>query len=251
MEPSLTPGRPRGIFGESFRSLLLRLLRRLLRRLSGSRSLGSRAVAPTRRLAPAGLAAALAAFLLVLLAGTEAHAQTSQVLVNNVGQSLNDGAEFFGDDFAQSFTTGTNAHGYTLTGIDLRLSSSSGTTPPTVTLRSGSATGAQVATFTGPASIGATRANFAFTPVGTVTLSQSTTYWVVAEGGATGGRWRNTASNNEDATPVAGWSIANSREVWVSTSVGSCTTSTASANYLLVRGSINPGPTPSLSIYRT
>ena len=242
VEPSLVPGGPRDIFGEFFRSLLLRLIRRL----SGGRSQGSRAVAPARHLAPAGLAAALAAFLLVLLAGPETHAQTSQVLVSNLGQSLNDGDEFLGDDFVQSFTTGTNAHGYTLIGIDLRLSSSSGTTPPTVTLHSGCPRGAQVTTFTGLASIAATRANYAFTSVGTVALSQSTTFWVVAEGGATGGRWWNTASNNEDTTPVASRSIANFREVWVSTSVGRCTTNTASANYLRVRGSINPGPTPSL-----
>ena len=66
--PSLAPGGPRGIFGETFCSLFCRLLRRLIRRLSGGRSPGSRAVAPARRLAPAGIAAALPIVLTALFA---------------------------------------------------------------------------------------------------------------------------------------------------------------------------------------
>ena len=45
-------------------------------------------------------------------------------LVSNVGQT-SENVQGFGDtDFAQSFTTGTNATGYTLTSIELKLSSS-------------------------------------------------------------------------------------------------------------------------------
>ena len=122
VEPSLAAGVPRGKFGEIFRGLI--------RRLSGSRSPASRPAAPARRLAPAGLAAALAVFLLVLPAGPEAHAQTPEVLVSNVGQTLADEDQFSVVDFALSFTTGRNPRGYTLTGIELRLRSTSGTTLP-------------------------------------------------------------------------------------------------------------------------
>ena len=191
------------------------------------------------------LAAALAVFLLVLPAGPEAHAQTPEVLVSNVGQTINDATDFATDDLAQSFTTGTDARGYILTAIELQLASTSGTTPPTVTLHSGSATGTVVATFTGPASIGSTDAYHAFTPVGTVTLNSSTTYWVVAEGGATGGRWSNTSSTSEDGTPAAGWSIADVSEFRAASSTGSFSVNTFSVNYIRVRGSINYGPIPS------
>ena len=75
----------------------------------------------------------------------------SGVLVSNVGQT-SENVQGFGDyDFAQSFTTGTNPTGYTLTSIELKLSSFPGDATPTVKLYSVSATGTEVSTFTGPA----------------------------------------------------------------------------------------------------
>ena len=74
------------------------------------------------------------------------HAQSSQVLVSNIGQGFEiaGGTEF---GVAQAFRTGANTDGYTLTSIDLRLSLLMN---PTVTLRRGSAAGSTVASFTAP-----------------------------------------------------------------------------------------------------
>ena len=78
-------------------------------------------------------------------------ADTSPTLVSNVGQDEFGNAELVGDDLAQSFTTGTNATGYTLSSIELRLDSFVSTSTPTVKLYRGSANGTEVATLTGPA----------------------------------------------------------------------------------------------------
>ena len=63
----------------------------------------------------------------------------SSGLVSNVGQSESDSFGLAANDLAQSFTTGTNATGYTLNSIELRLSAFVSTVTPTVTLYSGSA----------------------------------------------------------------------------------------------------------------
>ena len=105
-------------------------------------------------------------------------------LVSNVGQT-SENVQGFGDtDFAQSFTTGAHATGYTLTSIELKLSPSSGNaTTPTVKLFSGvRKRNGGVATFDRPDNVGTNMANYTFTPSSTVNLLASTTYWVVAEG---------------------------------------------------------------------
>ena len=144
------------------------------------------------------------------------------MLVSNVGQADDDAGEFATHDFAQSFTTGSNAAGYTLTSIELRLGTLSTKTFPTVKLLSGSATGTEVAALTSPqAGSGTGIANYTFTTSSTVTLSMGTTYWVVAEGGTS--FWRNTAASSEDGTPAAGWSIADRGETRAATSMGDFT----------------------------
>ena len=156
------------------------------------------------------LAAALALFLFG--GGGVGQAQTPPALVSNVGQDL----DFYGSlgnvaERAQRFTTGANLGGYTLTGIDLNLrSENAGTVPPTVTLHRGSATGTKVADLNGPSALTAGSTDtYRFTPTGTVRLSSSTNYWVVAEGGSDDIDWTQTESNAEDATPASGWSISD------------------------------------------
>ena len=83
----------------------------------------------------------------------------SAALVSNIGQTGSDFATLESSDAAQPFTTGTNATGYTLTSIELRLNSILSTDTPTVKLYSGSANGTEVATFTGPAMLDATGTN--------------------------------------------------------------------------------------------
>ena len=148
-------------------------------------------------------------------------------LVSNVGQTPFDyvGLNFL--DAAQSFTTGDNANGYTLTSIELRLDSSDSTDTPTVKLYSGSANGTEEATLTGPAMLdAATTKNYAFTPTSTVTLGMSTTYWVVAEANTGSVRWIDTHSLGEDATPAAHWTIADARESRVAGTTGGFTVQT-------------------------
>ena len=180
----------------------------------------------------AALLLVLAASLAVPLpgAGGVAHAA---VLVSNVGQTTDAGfnvLELMDLDAAQSFTTGTHATGYTLTSIELRLNSNmtsftpSSTATPTVTLHSGSANGTEVSTFTGPAMLDTdTVKNYAFTPSSTVTLSMSTTYWVVAEENTGNVKWVYLAGSTMDANPATGWGIGDEQEFRNPGSTGSFT----------------------------
>ena len=119
--------------------------------------------------------------------GGMAHAQTSQVLVSNFGQTtVTSGGTEHG--VAQGFRTGSNPTGYTVTSIDLQLSGGN----PTVSLRRGSPTGSTVPGFT----------------AGSATLEPNTSYWVVATGGGFGWLW-SVAGPGEDATSAPGWSIAD------------------------------------------
>ena len=160
------------------------------------------------------------------------------VLASNVGQALNDyGSLGSTSDQAQNFTTGDNAAGYTLTGIDLSLrSENTGAVPPTVTLHSGSATGTKVADLTGPPALTAGMTDtYTFTPATTVTLGASTGYWVVAEGGSDDIDWTRTASNAEDATPASGWGIEDGSGSRGAAETGNFTASTKSLR-LRVKG---------------
>ena len=199
----------------------------------------------------------LAALLLVLAAslavplsgaGGAAHAD---VLVSNVGQMELDGHLFSGNDLAQSFTTGTNATGYTLTSIELRLTTSSlsvARATPTVKLFRGSATGTEVATLIGPTMLDANaQENYAFTPSTTVNLLTSTTYWVFGEGGGAG--WPFTLTN-EDATSATDWEIGDLLETRDASSTGGFTASTGSALQIRVNGTVG-GTTPVTNVAPT
>ena len=159
----------------------------------------------------------------------------SAVLVSNVGQTTLNPQGFGDNDYAQQFTTGANAAGYTLTSIELKLHGSSGDSTPTVKLFRGSANGTEVSTFTGPATLGSGTENYTFTPSSTVNLLTSTTYWVVAEG-TSGVSWANTASTSEDGTPAAGWEIGDVFEIRPASSTGSFTAQNATALQLRVKG---------------
>ena len=162
-----------------------------------------------RRAAAALLALAAALALLLVGGGTVQAQNATTVLVSNIGQTQSSTALFIASDAAQEFTTGSHAGGYTLSSIELRLSASDGTSPvPTVKLFSGSATGTEVATLSGPSSLDASSIkNYTFTASG-VTLSASTKYWVVAEGGGET-EWINTTSDAQDTGGASDWSIAD------------------------------------------
>ncbi len=228
-------------------------LRRLVGRDSplGLFSLNPRPVSSRRglllRVAALLLLAASLASPLFSTGGT-AHAA---VLVSNMGNrmftacamgsSLHGGGTHIHSDCTQSFTTGSNAAGYTLTSIELALGASLYTNPPTVKLFSGSATGTVEATFTGLTSLTANTASeaYTFTPSSPVTLSMSTKYWVVAEGGSNFINWSNTESTDEDDTPATGWSISNKGESRSADSTGSFT-ETGRPRKIRVNGTIAP-----------
>ena len=157
----------------------------------------------------------------------------SAALVSNVGQTAVSIAGLAANDLAQSFRTGTNAAGYTLTSIELRLSAFGSTVTPTVKLYSGSANGTEVDVLTGPSMLGSDAANYPFTPSSTVTLLMSTTYWVVAEGDV---YWTYTNSTSEDATPAPGWGIGDHRESRAASSTGSFTASSGFPLEIRVNG---------------
>ena len=170
----------------------------------------------------------------------------SGVLVSNVGQTPFDFVELNLLDAAQSFTTGDNATGYTLTSIELRFDSSASTDTPTVKLYSGSTNGTEEATLIGPAMLDAdTTKNYAFTSSSTVTLGMSTTYWVVAEANTGSVRWIDTHSPSEDATPAAHWTIADGREDRSASSTGSFMTTAGNPLLIRVNGTTVATPTTS------
>ena len=155
---------------------------------------------------------ALAGALALFLAGDGGvgQAQTPQYLVSNIDDSVAGSSVLSGFSSpkrSQSFTTGANDTGYTLTSIEISLYVESGTGPPTITLHSGSAAGTKVADFTGPPALNAnTTANYAYTPTTTVTLDASTKYWVVAGSASSDVAWTHS-SIDPPADPTTGWRI--------------------------------------------
>ena len=160
--------------------------------------------------------------------------RTSHVLVSNIGQANNAsslGVSSF--DQAQGFTTGADSAGYTLASIDIRVENSissilTGSNIPTVTIVEATPTGTVEATLTNPASITAnTTDDYTFTAPANTTLSASTTYYVVMEGGLAGFEAARTNSDNEDSSSQSDWSIDNVSNWRSSSSNGSFTTVTS------------------------
>ena len=117
-------------------------------------------------------------------------------LVSNTNQtSIGDSANFH----AQSFETGANADGYTVSEVDVHLVDVSGRST-TVKIRENNSSdrpGALVATLTNPGTLTSNRLNTFTAPAGT-TLAASKTYWITTnegissnqgECGARGRRW--------------------------------------------------------------
>ena len=136
-------------------------------------------------------------------------------LVSNFGQANGGTGNFVQHDHAQAFTTGANAGGYTLTGVDFSFpqindGALAGKLTAEIRSDSGGAPGAVVATLTKPGTIAA--GTNSFTHAG-VALAANTTYWAVLDvtlvllpGANT---IQNTASDAEDAGGADGWTIAD------------------------------------------
>ena len=101
----------------------------------------------------------------------------STTLVSNAGQS--ESSVSSSDSQAQSFGTGPNAGGYTITEVQIRLSDLAFVTTTIVQIREddGSKPGDLVATLTNPATLTSNALNTFTAPTNT-TLDASTTYWI-------------------------------------------------------------------------
>ena len=128
-------------------------------------------------------------------------------------------------NYAQSFTTGSNSGGYTLTGATIKLRFTSGSSPRyTVKIHANSASNAPdpdvvVGTLNKPSSpddLPRATTNVLFTAPGDgIQLSASTQYWLVfdANARAASERWYAgvTTSDDQDEDGEQNWSIANGR----------------------------------------
>ena len=147
--------------------------------------------------------------------GTIAPATTTpppdtDVLVSNTGERLLlGGTSSMG---AQSLVTGSNAGGYAVSAVQIRLKSVSGkTTVVKIKEDNNGEPGNLVATLTNPASLSAHNINTFTAPPGT-TLAASTTYWITRGEGISGSSrltFALTAATAETGQP--GWSIGDSR----------------------------------------
>ena len=177
---------------------------------------------PARRSAVAGRSRAgggrfrrLAASLLVFaVLGTAlpspAAAQTAISLISNTGQTGGDYGGLDQFDQAQAFTTGANAAGYTLTGVDIDFNVYIGNNsyPVSIWTEVSGSLGVSVDNLTSPSSLTDTALN-SYTTSG-IDLAASTTYFVhVDSSSGIVNRLENTASNNEDSGGQSGWSIAD------------------------------------------
>ena len=150
----------------------------------------------------------------------QASAQSTQVLVSNLGQA-NGGSGGMTNDHAQAFTTGGDSAGYILTSVDMQFRHLSDTSffttrGATVSIRSDSTgnPGTVLGTLTAPSFSRFTSdqtLNFAASGAG-IDLEANTKYWVVLDvdqNPAGNNSVRNTASDNEDSSSAPGFSIAN------------------------------------------
>ena len=154
-------------------------------------------------------------------------ARRTQALVSNIGQHPASSQGVASLDVAQGFTTGRSPRGYTLTSIEVRITSA-GVIDSAVVRKTDPNTGELVATLTGPASGAGGGSNTVGTGAQTFTapsgasLEPSTEYFVVFESDASsnGLQIGYTGSPDEDEGGAAGWSINNSNHWRTKASTG-------------------------------
>ena len=132
---------------------------------------------------------------------------TTTTLVSNTHLSASLDTNIF---LAQSFETGANAGGYTISEVDIRLSDVSGRST-SVKIRKNNADnqpGDLVATLTNPASLTAHSLN-TFTAPAVITLDASTTYWLSVGEGISSNRALVYEISGNDQTGETGWSIGD------------------------------------------
>ena len=179
----------------------------------------------------------LAAFAVLLALPMQAEAQALTTFVNNTTSSTTSGSSHFG---AQSFETGSNSGGYTLSEVEIDLSHSSNQSTSLKIRKNNSSNlpGDLVATLTNPATLG--DGFYTFTAPASTTLAASTTYWIsVNEGISARVSFQTTSETAE--TGEAGWSIADTR-LWRS-SEASVWSPTSDSFLIAIKGTLGGGTT--------
>ncbi len=167
-------------------------------------------------------------------------ANTLSPLVSNTGKALGSSAPLAGTggaSQAQAFTTGPNASGYALESVEVKTLSYT-STGTTVQIATGlpSATNVE-ATLNTPSGTSTATRNVKFTAPPGITLSPTTTYWVVVAGPAAT-TLALTSLDSDDSGAAAGFSIADSRYTG---GAGSWTQDTIYKDQIRVNGIANTG----------
>ena len=113
---------------------------------------------------------------------------------------------------AQSFETGANTGGYTVSEVDIRLATVSGRST-SVKIRKNNADnepGDLVASLTNPGTLTADSLNTFTAPAGT-TLAASTTYWLTVNEGISSNRAQFALTDSDDEAGETGWTIGDGR----------------------------------------
>ena len=142
---------------------------------------------------------------------------------------------------AQSFQTGTNPTGYTVTEVALRLGTfvaASTQTVAKISANDGHEPGNVVATLTNPRSLEEDNLNTFAAPAGT-TLQPNETYWIVVNDGlSTGDTWQYAQTSRNAETGETGWEIANQRLFRTS---GSSWTQSTNPLLIAIKGTVKGG----------
>ena len=181
-----------------------------------------------RSLAALSLAAVLlAAFAALLALPLQAQTTTPVTLVSNTDRTSSGSTNAFG---AQRFETGASTDGYTISEVEVRLSSTGGKSTSVRIREDGvNEPGDLVAELTSPVTLTANSLN-TFTAPADTTLAPSTIYWITFNEEVTGARANVSLTVSDDDTGETGWSIGDDR---LSRTSETASWSTEPASYLI------------------
>ena len=161
-----------------------------------------------------------------------------EVLVSNIGQVGSGSGQLSSHDIAQSFVTGSNAWGYSLTAIDVQVGFGFGTAFGSATLHKDDPTSAAVATLAPPGTVESQGTPRLRAPAGTI-LEPDSTYYLLLDGG--NALPVATDALGEDAEGLADWEILDVRHFRDAESTGAFSEA-AGPRLIRVVGHVNPDP---------
>ena len=195
-----------------------------------------------RKLTLLATAVALTALMCAVLITTQVQAQEVTTLVSNTSEEA---THRNANSNAQSFTTGANPDGYTITQVQIRLAEflpgQNSTTAKISEDNSGEPDNA-IATLTNPTTLLPEVLN-TFTAPANTTLDPNTTYWIVVNDGLPeSDKWNYFLTPADDETGETGWTIGNN-QLWRTT--GGTWNSTTRSLIIKIKGTSSY---PNLSI---